>query len=286
MILPTRYKMKPPLSAKPIKSILKKLGCVGLWVMNENGGLSVFDLSGNGHTGTITILTWTSGKFGPVLIGDGTVGSTVALYAANSDKIFTGLTKWTAGGWVYATTIEANNSPFFGNLGVDTPITVRLVDSGGGVFKFQCYAHTGGGFYINDLRTLTTIVANTWYHLVLVYDGSTTFRIYVNGVLDNTGACTAGITQAECDGVVGIFGDPVGASADEWKGMVDIPFVYNRVSSASEIAQLYRKPFYMFGRKRTIVTVPALPPEVSALYMDLTSQIWTIKHSKGLFTKL
>ena len=39
-------------------------GLVGYWLMNEGVGNKVYDLSGNGRTGTISGALWTAGKFG------------------------------------------------------------------------------------------------------------------------------------------------------------------------------------------------------------------------------
>ena len=46
-------------------------GLVGCWVMNENSGNVVQDLSGNVRTGTITGAVWVAGEYGHAVYCDG-----------------------------------------------------------------------------------------------------------------------------------------------------------------------------------------------------------------------
>lgn len=50
-------------------------GCVGHWIMHENGGLTAYDISGYGHNGTLTNMNsatdWVPGQWGPALDFDG-----------------------------------------------------------------------------------------------------------------------------------------------------------------------------------------------------------------------
>lgn len=280
MILPTRYKMKPPPSAKPIKSILKKLGCVGLLVMNENGGLNVFDLSGNGNGGIISGATWQPEKFGS---GLNFVAGTNKITVAHSSSLnldgYTGsytIIIWAkagsqAGSYRLIEKMDVFGAyPISGQGGADTDLEMTIYD----------------GTHAPNIN-FAGIWDGLWHQIVFqVHNVDDKLYGFVDGKLLYNAANTTTATTANTDSL--FIGNNVGDSKD-FVGDIDHILIYNHAGTpftVSEIAQLYLEPFYMFGRKRTVVTVPALPPEVSALYMDLTSQIWTIKHSKGLFTKL
>ena len=59
--------LKPRPFRKPVKGHWATKGLVCFPLMNEGSGDKVFDLSGNGNTGTLGAgTTWVSGKFGPV----------------------------------------------------------------------------------------------------------------------------------------------------------------------------------------------------------------------------
>ena len=81
------------------------------------------------------------------------------------------------------------------------------------------------------------VQTNTWYHVAMTYDG-TTFKLYVNGVLDG---------QHAASGPIAINTEPVrlGGGSDSGcipynlNGLLDEPAIYNRALSSSEIAAIY-----------------------------------------------
>jgi len=64
--------LKPRLFIKPNLGHPLARGLVGYWLMNEGSGNKVFDLSGNGNTGTFTnSVDLQPGESGPVLHANG-----------------------------------------------------------------------------------------------------------------------------------------------------------------------------------------------------------------------
>jgi len=278
MILKTSYKMKPPVSARLIKGHPLARGIVGCWLFNEGSGNKVFDLSGNGNTGLFgtgtNIPTWKSGKFGPATSFDGDD------HINMGNVLNMGTDSWT---WIFSIKVDV-----YADSGI---IWEKRGGDAVSYFQFKT-ALTGFQFLVHDGTNLQPIIINEsstdYIHFAVVYDRSdpgTGFRLYQNSIL-----YTADLEQTVTASIVNTknyaFGRRVGAG-NGLQGILDYGMSFNCALSASEIAQLYREPFCMFDRPMDpLFSITAAPPEIQALYMDLSTQLWTIKHSTGLFTKL
>jgi len=266
--------MKPPPSAKPIKSILKKLGCIGLWIMNKNGGLSVFDLSGKGNHADLKGNTiWTPTKYGSGCRMDAD-GDCLDIYNYNP-SIFEGLGQFTLLIWCRSAIADRTNERHLWYQA-----NTLIVRQQAATEKFIAYAYLSvddAGWAVSDAYADTD-----WHQVVVVYDGAE-IRIYVDTKLGPTTNAGSGITNANANRP--FIGSNVANQA--WNGDIDHAVMCNRPLSTPEIIQLYREPFYMFGRKRQPVITPSgPPPEVACQWSSLTTNLWWLKHSKGLFTKL
>ncbi len=84
-----------------------------------------------------------------------------------------------------------------------------------------------------------TLLANTWYHLVAVYDGTDAF-LYVNGVKVNTASAAnkgaQGVLKNNQYSAIGAKGV---TSGQNWKGAMDDLAIWTRALSDSEVASLY-----------------------------------------------
>lgn len=98
---------------------------------------------------------------------------------------------------------------------------------------------------VNYGRTTTAdLAAGTWYHLIVVYDGSGAanadrLKIYVNGVqktLTFTGTIPASLQNSTADLNVGKFG---GSLTQYYGGDMDLFGLWSRAVTAAEIAELY-----------------------------------------------
>ena len=107
--------------------------------------------------------------------------------------------------------------------------------------------------YSNPLNigTSNTIVTNTWYHLVCVFDRTSNIRLYLNGVLQSvtTSYGLNDLTQfgaantnynTSCPFRIGAYtaADNINALS-LFNGSIDAFNVWNRVLTASEITELY-----------------------------------------------
>jgi len=202
---------------------------VAYWSINEGTGNKVYDLSGNGNHGIIQgTPVWVPAKFG---YGLDTAGGG---YVDFGDlDAFDNLYALTISIWLKS--YEAQNVS-----GAD----YILEKGGGGIDTVAVY--WGQTDYVSVDVTSTESGDNldgskitdwlNWYHIVVVYDGST-WHLYYNGILDSSGGSWTPPLPSTSH--------PVTLCKD-WNGIVDNCAVWNRALSASEIAELYRDPFAMF----------------------------------------
>jgi len=94
----------------------------------------------------------------------------------------------------------------------------------------QIFYSTVSGESINVTGT-TAFVTGTWYNITVTYDSSYNFKIYVNGILENTATGTNVPRQNSSNFLIGT-GD--GRYA---RGSTGIVRVYNKDLSAAEIKQ-------------------------------------------------
>lgn len=99
------------------------------------------------------------------------------------------------------------------------------------------YIYNGAGNRV--LKGWTGIVAQTWYHVGLVVDGSNMF-VFINGIQENTLACV-GITQKATDLLIGRF------NAETLSGQLAPPTIYSYALSHDEINKIYASERHLFG---------------------------------------
>ena len=200
------------------------IGLVAAYTFEEGSGTTVTDVSGMGNHGTISGATWTtSGRYGKALSFDG-VNDWVTIPAAASLNLTTGMT---LEAWVRPGATLTN-------------WRAVMVKEGSGYALYYLYASSsyanrpaGGGFIGGGYRELsggTTLVARTWTHLAMTYDG-TTQRLYVNGV-QVASRPQSGAT-AVSPGPLRMGGDSLWG--DYFQGRLDEVRIYNRALTASHI---------------------------------------------------
>ena len=227
-------KLKPTRGSQIIKSHQLARGLVGLWLFNEAVGNTVFDLSGNGNTGTIIADThFVPGKFGHALDFDGT-GDYVD---CGNIPLLVGQNQITISVWIHGS--------FSGNENDGIVSQVDDWEDGIGIF-----AGASGNLVIGRIENSNTkcdvtgeITPNVWNHLVLTYNGTDGY-FYVNSVQTGTASETVSIPDLTSNMLIGYMT----AGEDYYTGLIDNVLIYKRALSASEIALLYREPFSMFER--------------------------------------
>jgi len=79
---------------------------------------------------------------------------------------------------------------------------------------------------------------NNWHHVVGTYNG-TNAKLYINGVLNGTGADTSGSIATADRPSIGAFMDGVGGTIGYFNGSIDEVAIFNRALNSSEISDLY-----------------------------------------------
>lgn len=183
---------------------------------------AVYDFSGNGNSGTVSGATWTaSGKLGGAYNFD---GNDEISMPAN----FT-YTDWSISFWMKSSDADG----FFLHTG-----------SGPGSYKPALYTYiTGGNNMIDvygngDILTISTgIASDTWFHCAIT---KTTGKItgYVNGV-NISGLATYTNVAASNDFFT--LGKMRSYGTQTYSGYLDEVGIWNKVLSADEISDLYRR---------------------------------------------
>ena len=146
--------------------------------------LSTNDATSNGHNAASNSLTAASGKIG--------TGS-----AANNGSQSMTVTSTTALNITAPITIEGwfNTSNGTANaqimLGKGTGSIYRYLLTTFNSGNMSCQMLDSGGSYTLFLGSTTTLSNNTWYHFACTCDGTNGY-LYVNGVQENTAACSNG----------------------------------------------------------------------------------------------
>jgi len=264
--------LKPRPFRKPNLGLPISRGIVGLWLFNEGSGGQVFDLSGNENTGLFgagaTSPIWAPGKFGSAISFDG--GDYVEI---NDTYYDSGThTQITVSIWCYSTgfilnevTIARNNLK---------PFAIQITSVSGGNANFKTSVQTDGTGYIQSTTTGYPLLANQWNNVVLRYDG-TTCKAFLNGQQVATKNGTGNLsTDAACNIYIGSYR----TNLYFFTGLLDLPIIYNRALSASEIALLYREPFCMFERDPielwSAATLGVAPPTGMAGAMTTNTGYW------------
>ena len=197
-------------------------GLVAAYGFNEAGGaLQVTDASGQGNTGTISGATrTTAGKFGGALSFNGTSAWITVADAASLDLS----TAMTLEAWVRPSSIT----------GWRTVVLKEAPDglayslySGNGASRPAGYVHPTTDIGVNGTANM---VANTWTHLAVTYDGAT-LRMLVNGVQVSTAAAPGGTVLT--NGVLRIGGNAFWG--EYFSGIIDEVRIYNRPLTAAEV---------------------------------------------------
>lgn len=199
-------------------------GLVGCWLINENTGDVIYDLSGNNNTGAFVSVDRKQGDINFNGINDKVlIGTTPSLSTASVTAVIRMMLNVSSGA----------NDNIFGR----TTNWLLAVNSSDVLW----WAHTQN-FAINT--TSYTFTLGKVVDIVLSYDENTGVQIYADGVLvgsnGNTGPLdTSGIVT------MGRRGDDNVSSA---RMDVEYGFIYDRALRANEVMQLHEDP-YCFIKK-------------------------------------
>jgi hypothetical protein len=201
--------------------------------MDELSGGTVYDTSGNGNNGTLNYMStsskggWTNGKIGSALQFDG--ADDFVQVTTNDHKT----NNFTAEAWIYHDTYTQSGDAVFGCASWSTIFTSGYVLRYWG--SNTTLAATIGSAS-DDTTIGMTVPLNTWTHVVMNYDG-TTLRLYMNGILANSGVGT--YTAPTNNFRVGR--DYVNTNTVYYHGKIDDVRVYDYARTPAQIAWDYNR---------------------------------------------
>jgi hypothetical protein len=206
----------------------------GYFELNEGAGTGTANFMGNTlPTGGLERdATWATGKVGAYAVSlDGTFGTKVTIPAA---EVNTG-GSYTVAAWVKLNSVGSGSNQTFVSIdaGTISPFYLQLT---GGDFAMTVRSANSTSSTATSVTGLAP-TAGTWYHVVGMYNASTsTLSLYVNGTLQGTASFSSpwtGIGSTEIGSAMWN-----GAQVDWTNGTVDDVHFYNRVLTSTEIAEL------------------------------------------------
>ena len=202
------------------------------------GGTSttVYDLTSNANNGTLTNGPIFSLNRGGTFTFDGT-DDRISLpnVAALRPSAFTATV------WVNCNVADGNQKTIFSSY-YEIPVAG---------FAFQLYAGSGSNnrvrFFVGhnngsgagtyqDYTGSLNVPINRWNHITVSYDGTSTMRIYVNGVADSTIAWSGGCVYNASNNLVQV-GSVI--NSGYFPGSISNLQLYNRELSATDVVQNY-----------------------------------------------
>jgi len=232
------YHNKPPMGW-PLDYDSSLVPDAGFWLLNEGTGNKVFDLSGNGNTGTfVSDVTWKVGDVGPAI-----------KFAGNNDYVtIPGKAIYNFAG-PFTVVISSKPSSQDARQDIVTrgdPATedyfyLRQETTLTGRYRFHVKAQGDTDIIQSDGPPSTT----RYQQVVGRKDGVGNLNLFVDGILQ---ADTDVIDSGALDTAVASplkFGISF-SNTNDHTGRLGYVYLYNRALSNSEIALLYREPFCMF----------------------------------------
>ena len=183
----------------------------------------VLDASGNNNHGTIYGATWTTGKNGKALLFDGASNYVACLYS----PLISGDRTWMS--WIYPQT-GTDPMTFYeeGVTGAGQMFYVYVSAPNTGRLAVDCWAR---GWYSSNPR----VTINQWNHAVFTYSGTTkNGKFFINGVFDVETPAFTGTGFFDVNDLY-VGGDPMGASGNYYRGIIDEVCVYRTQLSGQEI---------------------------------------------------
>ena len=211
-------------------------GLVGYWSFDgpDVAGVTAYDRSGQGNTGTLTSgPTRAIGRIGQALSFDGS-DDLVSVSDSNSLDLTTDLT---IGAWVRSKNLPATN--------VDRVVAKEDVGSVGtnsygfGVLTSGKLRFTIFGVEDIDDTGSRTVSTNQWFHILVAHTG-TSYKFYIDGVLNSDLTNTNNPTANALTLLIGRRGSDIGGHFEFFDGLIDDVRIYNRVLSPDEIKRLYK----------------------------------------------
>ena len=234
-------------------------GLVAALAFNEGAGATAGDASGNGNSGTIGTAAWTTqGRFGSALSFNGT-SARVTVADSASLRLTSAMT---LEAWVNPTTVtnawrdvlvKGNDDYYLMATSTNTsrPVGAAIV----------------AGTKQRAIGT-AALIANTWTHLAVTYDGSAV-RLFVNGSQVSSTPASGSIATSAL--ALGIGGDAI--HGQFFAGRIDEVRIYNAALSAAQIQTDMTTPITAALRVRGATIVQNSSPSPRAITRTVFQRI-------------
>jgi hypothetical protein len=217
-------------------AVMDEDSVAGVWLLDEGGGGTVGDSSGNGNDGSIiSEPEWTDGKFGKALEFDGEDDMVDTPYVSDDQS--------------EAFTIMAWIKP---SIAISTQIVVAGRSNGGTQLNIASGGVAMTGFKMDNgqfahVLGKAAFPAEEWTHIAGTYDGSD-IRVYVNGVEEGSLKPTNAPGMNSYTFQIGAFDESLhggGYIGQFAPAAIDEVAVFNVALSESEIRTIMVQGFYL-----------------------------------------
>lgn len=203
------------------------------YALNGNGAEPINNLSG-----TLSAVTATLDRFSAASSALYFSGSNSSYISLPNSPLIRPLNGISFSAWVKPSLLAGQMVVVFtkntsGSFFTAYGLTIENIGTG---YVFRANRQNGSS---NDIVNASTLLSlNTWYHVAFAMD-NTTFKIYVNGVLE--GNVSPFITSFAYDATRGVIlgGTNEGAYNAPFFGSMDNVRFYNRIITAAEVSALY-----------------------------------------------
>jgi hypothetical protein len=212
-------------------------GLVGWWKFDEGTGTTVYDSSGNGHTGAfVNSPTWVAGRIGGWALSFDGVSSFVRI-PSSTDFDFNLTHEYTISAWVYPKDVSRVTAVA---RAMDNDWHLWQMEQINGTRFDLEYVHrvvsTGASRAMGSGLGYTT---NAWHHVVGVKTTAGVVKIFVDAV-EGTDSSPISNPDPDLSGVNLAIGSRRSITPDSiWNGYIDDVRIYNRALSSAEVGILY-----------------------------------------------
>ncbi|MEM2987857.1 MAG: LamG domain-containing protein, partial [Candidatus Bathyarchaeia archaeon] len=221
------------IDVQPVAAV-SNTGLVGYWSFNEGKGTTATDFSGNGNKGSLVNgPTWVKGRYGKALKFDGVddyvqVPDSASLSPTSALSVFAWVKPEAVNDYkaIVAKRLSAANDWSYG---------MRITNTGNGEVEARIHDGTTATSVISS----STLSTGVWYHIGLVYNGST-LKVYINAIERGSGVATVSIQDSDQPLRIGNWTTLTPQDIQHFQGLIDDVRIYNRALSASEIQALYK----------------------------------------------
>lgn len=227
---------KPPLGSSMDWSHPLSNGVVGRWLMNENAGNIIIDITGNNHCTLYNDVTWKKHHAGEIVL-NGT-----NQYAQKTSPKGLAIEKFSIVAWIYPTSFPFYQRIFY--IGGTSSLVQRisLITNPNGNL---CYVVNNGDQW--QWLSAQALSINTWQMVAITYSCQTTLY-YIDGKLDANSYTDTAVPSHSADYLIIGY---LPATGGQWfAGSISQIIVYNRALSKDEIASLYSNPYHGILRRR------------------------------------